>query len=142
MEGGGRGNESGCLLTFSALRMGAYSRWALIRGWALIRINTVVYYGYRSLNSEAWFSLEDKHKHMDIRTCRMEYLTQSSIPALLNPMINKMPDEASAMLLLICSYQVWVKVTYDWSTALCLCLCFCLPRFHLLTHVLVLMLMR
>ena len=22
--------------------MGAYSRWALIRGWALIRINTVV----------------------------------------------------------------------------------------------------
>ena len=33
--GGGR------LLTFSAFRMGAYSRWALIRGWALIRINTV-----------------------------------------------------------------------------------------------------
>ena len=31
----------GRLLTFSALRMGAYSRWALIRGWALIRINTV-----------------------------------------------------------------------------------------------------
>ena len=30
------------LLTFSAFRMGAYSRWALIRGWALIRINTVV----------------------------------------------------------------------------------------------------
>ena len=35
-EGGGR------LLTFSAFRMGAYSRWALIRGWALIRINTVL----------------------------------------------------------------------------------------------------
>ena len=32
----------GRLLTFSAFRMGAYSRWALIRGWALIRINTVV----------------------------------------------------------------------------------------------------
>ena len=32
--GGGR------LLTFSALRMGAYSRWALIRGRTLIRINT------------------------------------------------------------------------------------------------------
>ena len=37
----------GCLfkaersLTFSAFRMGAYSRWALIQGWALIRINTV-----------------------------------------------------------------------------------------------------
>ena len=36
--GGGWG---GRLLTFSAFRMGAYSRWALIRGWALIRINTV-----------------------------------------------------------------------------------------------------
>ena len=34
--GGGR------LLTFSAFRMDAYSRWALIRGWALIRIKTVV----------------------------------------------------------------------------------------------------
>ena len=32
--GGGRYN-------FAAFRMGAYSRWALIRGWALIRINTV-----------------------------------------------------------------------------------------------------
>ena len=33
--------EAGRLLTFSAFGMGAYSRWALIRGWALIRINTV-----------------------------------------------------------------------------------------------------
>ena len=33
--------QAGPLLTFSAFRMGAYSRWALIRGWALIRINTV-----------------------------------------------------------------------------------------------------
>ena len=33
--------EAGRLLTFSALRMGTYSRWALIRGSALIRINTV-----------------------------------------------------------------------------------------------------
>ena len=33
--------EAGHLLTFSAFRMGTYSRWALIRGWALIRINTV-----------------------------------------------------------------------------------------------------
>ena len=38
---GGRLFEVGCLLTFSAFRMGAYSRWALTRGWALIRINTV-----------------------------------------------------------------------------------------------------
>ena len=29
----------GSLLTFSAFRIGAYSRWVLIRGWALIRIN-------------------------------------------------------------------------------------------------------
>ena len=36
---GGRLFEAGRLLTFSAFRMGAYSRWALIRGWALIRIN-------------------------------------------------------------------------------------------------------
>ena len=38
---GGRLFEAGRLLTFPAFRMGAYSRWALIRGWALIRINTV-----------------------------------------------------------------------------------------------------
>ena len=41
MGWGGRLFEAGRLLTFSAFRMGAYSRWALIRGWALIRINTV-----------------------------------------------------------------------------------------------------
>ena len=40
--GGGRLFEAERLLTFSAFRMGAYSRWALIRGWALIRINTVL----------------------------------------------------------------------------------------------------
>ena len=32
---------SGRLLTFSGSRMGAYSRWALIRGWVTIRVNTV-----------------------------------------------------------------------------------------------------
>ena len=40
----GSGREvgwGGRLLTFSAFRMGAYSRWAIIRGWALIQINTV-----------------------------------------------------------------------------------------------------
>ena len=47
----------------------------------------------------------------------MAHLSQFSIPALLNPMINKMSDEASAILLLICSHEVWVKVTYDWFTA-------------------------
>ena len=39
--GGGRLFVAGRLLNFFAFRMGAYSRWALIRGWALIRINTV-----------------------------------------------------------------------------------------------------
>ena len=39
--GGGRLFEAGRLLTFSAFRMGTYLRWALIRGWALIPINTV-----------------------------------------------------------------------------------------------------
>ena len=34
-------NRPGRLLNFWTLRVGAYSRWALIRGWALIRINTV-----------------------------------------------------------------------------------------------------
>ena len=43
VTGGGRGRlfEAGRLLTFSAFRMGAYLRWALIRGWAFIRIITV-----------------------------------------------------------------------------------------------------
>ena len=40
--GGGRLFEAGRLLTFPAFRMGAYSRWELIRSWALIRINTVL----------------------------------------------------------------------------------------------------
>ena len=42
MGWGGHLFEAGRLLTFSAFRMGAYSKWALIRGWALIRINTVL----------------------------------------------------------------------------------------------------
>ena len=40
---GGRLFEAGRLLTFSVFRMGAYLRWALIRGWVLIRIYTVIY---------------------------------------------------------------------------------------------------
>ena len=40
--GGGRLFEAGRLLTFSAFRMSAYSRSALIRDWALIQINTVI----------------------------------------------------------------------------------------------------
>ena len=81
--------------------------------------------------SWTWFSLAYKCQHKDIRIRRMAYLTQFSIPALLNPMINKVADEVSAILLLICSHEVWVKVAYDWSTALCLWMCLCRPSFHL-----------
>ena len=43
VDGGGRLFEAGRLLTFPTFRVGAYSRWALIRGWALNRINTVIF---------------------------------------------------------------------------------------------------
>ena len=56
---GGRLFEAGRLLTFSAFRMGAYSRWALIRGWALIRINTVVDRSYHYITSRLWNNLPD-----------------------------------------------------------------------------------
>ena len=39
------------------------------------------------------------------------------VVALLNPMINEVSNEAYAILLLICSHEVWVKVTFDWFTA-------------------------
>ena len=38
-------------------------------------------------------------------------------------MISKMVDKVSAMLLLICSHEVWVKVAYDWSTRPCAYAC-------------------
>ena len=41
-NGGGRLFEAGRWLALSGFRMGAYSRWALIRGWAIILINTVI----------------------------------------------------------------------------------------------------
>ena len=44
MGWGGRLFEAGGLLTFSAFRMGAYSKWELIQGWALIRINSVFHF--------------------------------------------------------------------------------------------------
>ena len=46
--GGGRLFEAGRLSTFSAFKIGAYSRWVLIRGWVLIRINTVCRILYRT----------------------------------------------------------------------------------------------
>ena len=33
--------------------------------------------------------------------------------------IAELRDEASAILLLVCLHEVWVKVTYDWSTRTC-----------------------
>ena len=39
--GVGRLFEAGRLLTFIVFRMSAYSRWALIRGWAIILINAI-----------------------------------------------------------------------------------------------------
>ena len=45
-------------------------------------------------------------------------------------MINKMANKASAILLLICSHEFRVKVSYDWSTALCSCLWLWWPRFY------------
>ena len=56
--------------------------------------------------------LAHKRQQKDIRARRMAYLTQFSVPTLLNPMINKMADEASAILLLICSHEAWGKVAY------------------------------
>ena len=51
--GGGCLFEAGCFLTFSAFRMGAYSRRAIIRGWRLMRINTVSPRRYQ-LSSKLW----------------------------------------------------------------------------------------
>ena len=45
-------------------------------------------------------------------------------------MVNKMVDASSAILLLICSHEVWVKEAYDWSMALYLCVCLYQPCFH------------
>ena len=59
-----------------------------------------------------------------------KHINSDWVRVCLNPMINKIADEESAILLLICSHENWVKVTYDWSTALCLCLCLCRPCFH------------
>ena len=66
-----------------------------------------------------------------------------------------MADEASAILLLICSHEVWVKVAYVGPrpcpyacayvdpvfTSQSYDISLCRPSFHLLTHLLVLVLM-
>ena len=54
---GGRLFEAGRLITFSAFRMGAYSRWALIRGWALIPNKHGIFMGlYKCKHEEGKFS--------------------------------------------------------------------------------------
>ena len=89
------------------------------------------FFKYDSEHSKGCFSLAYKYKHKDICTRRMAYLTQFSLPALLNSMTNKMAEEESAILFLICSHEIWVKLTYDWSTALYLCIFLCPPPFSL-----------
>ena len=61
MGWGGRLFEADGLLTLSAFKMDAYSRWALIRGWALIRINTVTRLAFFSGSFAKWLlSLQQK----------------------------------------------------------------------------------
>ena len=54
--------EAERLLTFSAFRIGAYSRWALIRGWALIRINTVLFKRFQCIYNCPWMPLKRRKK--------------------------------------------------------------------------------
>ena len=51
----------GHLLTSSDFRMGSYLRWALIRGWAFIRINTLITILYvLSVTVHAWWVVPPK----------------------------------------------------------------------------------
>ena len=97
--------EAGRLLTFSAFRMGAYSRWALIRGWALIRINTVAgclgadTFNYHNLwvaywincskitNLLRWLS-DNGHKNLEllIHMCGLDFLKDIRFFPLHNPL--------------------------------------------------------
>ena len=61
---------------------------------------------------KGWFSLGPEHK--DIRTRRIPYLTQFSIPALID--LKKI---------------WWTKMTSFWLIALCLCSCLCCLQFSL-----------
>ena len=73
---------AGRLLTFSAFRMGAYSRWALIRGWALIRINTVICYWKEknaSIEGGSWGNARKRFKlhKPEINSSRKNILLES-----------------------------------------------------------------
>ena len=54
-------------LSLSGSGVGAYSRWALIRGWALIRINTVVN-EYQEAQETQHGSLRDSGSHARLLT--------------------------------------------------------------------------
>ena len=59
-------------------------------------------------DAHTWFSLA--HKHKDIHMHRMAYLTQFLIPALLNPMINKVADEDDVLVLMSAPFSL-IKAT-------------------------------
>ena len=70
--GGGRLFEAGRLLTFPTYRVGAYSRWALIGGWALNRINTVaIQYPLNGLTSMTYlhYSINKVQVHSMTHSC-------------------------------------------------------------------------
>ena len=79
---GGRLFEAGRLLTFSSFRMGAYSRWALIRGWARIQINTVCLRVLKEGNQRRFDSYSVRNSilitsHSDFRDCRVHTFSDS-----------------------------------------------------------------
>ena len=124
-------NMTECVIKFQELNFRLnvnFTTYALIEGMKMTSADWP--YIFRCF-AKAWFSLAHKYKHKHIRTRRMAYLTQFSIP-LSFPQLGdiKMADASSAILPLICSHEVWVKVAYDWSMALCLCKCLCRARFH------------
>ena len=66
---------------FFALRMGAYSRWALIRGWVLIRINTVI--------TSCFVHYDIIYHHFPLNS---QYLMMWVLTALLNLCLNMTPS--------------------------------------------------
>ena len=82
-EGGGVGWAER-LLTFSAFRMGVYSRWALIRSWAPIRINTVIFYWQEksaSIEGGSWGNARKRVKlqKSEISSTRKNILLESKL---------------------------------------------------------------
>ena len=100
MGWGGRLFEAGRFLAFSAFRVGAYSRWALIRGWALIRINTVLKKLSQigvSLSTVNWFQsyLSDRFQFVRMNSTLSDFLSVS----------HGVPKAAIVSPLLFCMYM-------------------------------------